>query len=254
MTTDAGDRRSAVRDHYAEMARDAADGNGTTCCGGDCGALDADAFGSALYAAGERDHLPDAAILASAGCGNPTAVASLEPGQDVLDLGSGGGIDVILSARRVAPGGTAHGVDMTDAMLDLARANAADAGVDNVVFHRGTIESVPLDDQSVDVVISNCVVNLSADKRAVLAEAFRLLRPDGRLAMADVVAEDGLDAEARAERGSWEGCIAGAMSVSEMREGLEAAGFRDVDIELTHPVADAMHSAIVRARRPAPCC
>lgn len=254
MTTEAGDRRQAVRDHYATTARQATEGQGTTCCGGDCGGLDAEVFGPALYATGERDTLPDAALLASAGCGNPTAVADLRPGQDVLDLGSGGGIDVILSARRVFPGGTAHGVDMTGEMLALARANAADAGVENVQFHEGSIEAVPLPDSSIDAVISNCVVNLSVDKRAVFAEAFRVLRPGGRLSMADVVADDGLDAAARAQRGSWEGCIAGALSVSEYRAGLRAAGFDEVEIALTHEVADGMHSAIVRAARPSACC
>ena len=178
--------------------------------------------------------LPDAAALASIGCGNPIAVADLHPGEVVLDLGSGGGIDVLLSARRVGPSGKAYGVDFTPEMLDLARRNAAEAGATNVEFLEGHIEAVPLPDGSIDVVISNCVINLSADKPAVFAEMHRLLRPGGRVGVSDVVTEDRLTAAERAERGSYVGCIAGALSVSEYRAGLEAAGFGHVSIEFTH--------------------
>jgi len=188
-------------------------------------------------------------------CGNRRLVelvAELRAGERVLDLGSGGGIDVLLSARRVGASGFAYGVDMTDEMLDLARANAAKAGASNVEFRRGTIEDLPLDDAAVDVVISNCVVNLSPDKPAVLAEAFRVLVPGGRFGISDVVAEDHLTPEQRAERGSYVGCIAGALSRTEYLQGLAAAGFVDAEVEFTHPVAEGMHGAIVRARKPAP--
>jgi ubiquinone/menaquinone biosynthesis C-methylase UbiE len=177
-------------------------------------------------------------------------VAELHEGETVLDLGSGGGIDVLLSARRVCSTGFAYGLDMTDEMLELARRNAADAGVTNVEFMKGTIEAIPLPDASVDVIISNCVVNLAADKGAVFAEIARVLRPGGRIGITDIVAEDQLTAEQRAERGSYVGCIAGALSISEFREGLQAVGFTDVVVEPTHAVAEAMHSAIVRATRP----
>jgi arsenite methyltransferase len=193
--------------------------------------------------------LPQAAAVASLGCGNPTAVADLREGEVVLDLGSGGGIDVILSAKRVGPAGIAYGLDMTDEMLELARANAAEAGVANARFLKGVIEEVPLPAASVDVVISNCVINLSVDKPAVLAEMERVLKPGGRIGISDVVAEDHLDADERAERGSYVGCIAGALSRREYVEGLEAAGFEEVSVEFTHEVADGMHSAIVRARK-----
>jgi ubiquinone/menaquinone biosynthesis C-methylase UbiE len=179
-------------------------------------------------------------------------VAELREGERVLDLGSGGGIDVLLSARRVGADGFAYGVDMTDEMLDLARANALRAGASNVEFRKGTIEDLPLDDAAVDVVISNCVVNLSPDKPAVLAEAFRVLVPGGRFGISDVVAEDHLTPEQRAERGSYVGCIAGALSRTEYLQGLAAAGFVDAEVEFTHPVADGMHGAIVRARKPGP--
>jgi arsenite methyltransferase len=198
--------------------------------------------------------LPAEAVAASLGCGNPLAVADLHEGETVLDLGSGGGIDVLLSARRVGPTGRAYGVDMTDEMLDLARANAAKAGASNVEFVKGTIEAVPLPDESVDVVISNCVINLSTDKPAVLAEVYRLLRPGGRFGVSDVVAEDHLDATQRAVRGSYVGCIAGALSIGEYRDGLAAAGLTDITVTPTHQVADGMHSAIVRARKPARSC
>ena len=186
----------------------------------------------------------------SLGCGNPTAVAELREGETVLDLGSGGGIDVILSAKRVGPSGRAYGLDMTDEMLALARKNAEDAGIDNVVFLKGVIEEVPLPAGSVDVVISNCVVNLSTDKPAVLREIARVLRPGGRVGISDIVAEDRLAPEERAARGSYVGCIAGALSKGEYEAGLAEAGFEDVSVEFTHQVADGMHAAIVRARKP----
>ena len=252
MSQPADQLRNQVRDRYAAAATAVTIGSSASCCGGPVQAIELDErFGSALYAGEERDALPAGAVAASLGCGNPLAVADVHAGETVLDLGSGGGIDVLLSARRVGPTGTAYGVDMTDEMLALARANAAKAGATNVEFVRGTIESVPLPDASVDVVISNCVINLSTDKPAVLAEAYRLLRPGGRLGVSDVVAEDRLDAEQRADRGSHLGCIAGASSVGEYREGLLAAGFTDISVTTTHEVADGMHSAIVRASKPA---
>jgi SAM-dependent methyltransferase len=204
-------------------------------------------FGEALYDAEQRGELPEAATLASLGCGNPTAVAELREGETVLDLGSGGGIDVILSARRVGPTGIAYGLDMTDEMLALAQKNAADAGVANVHFLKGMIEQIPLPASSVDVVISNCVINLSVDKPAVLTEIARVLRPGGRIGISDVVAEDRLTPEERSERGSYVGCIAGALSKGEYEAGLEAAGFDHVSVEFTHEVADGMHGAIIKA-------
>lgn len=221
-----------------------------SCCGGGGGEVDA-AFGSALYSAGEQDELPAEAVAASLGCGNPMMVADLRPGERVLDLGSGGGIDVLLSARRVGPTGFAYGLDMTEEMLALARANAAKAGAGNVEFVRGTIEDIPLGDGAVDVVISNCVINLSTDKPAVLAEMFRVLTPGGRIGVSDVVAEDHLTPRERAERGSYVGCIAGALSRAEYLDGLTAAGFTDVEVSFTHEAAPGMHGAIVRATRPA---
>ena len=194
----------------------------------------------------QRNDLPSAATLASLGCGNPTAVAELRAGETVLDLGSGGGIDVLLSARRVGESGLAFGLDMTDEMLALAQRNAQDAGVRNAIFLKGVIEEIPLPADSVDVVISNCVINLSTDKPAVLTEIARVLRPGGRIGISDVVAEDRLTESERAERGSYVGCIAGALSKSEYEAGLEAAGFRDVSVEFTHSVADGMHGAIVK--------
>jgi arsenite methyltransferase len=220
-----------------------------SCCGGG-GAVDA-AFGSALYSADEQGELPAEAVAASLGCGNPMMVADLKPGERVLDLGSGGGIDVLLSARRVGPTGFAYGVDMTDEMLALARANAAKAGASNVEFVKGTIEDIPLPDASVDVVISNCVINLSTDKPAVLAQMFRVLTPGGRIGISDVVAEDQLSAAERAERGSYVGCIAGALSRTEYLEGLVAVGFVDAEVTFTHEAAPGMHGAIVRASKPA---
>src|SRR5256884_8773591 len=221
----------------------------TRVLGGQGGGCGCDPVSSNLYAAAETAALPEGAVLASLGCGNPTAVAELHEGETVLDLGSGGGIDVILSAKRVGPTGVAYGLDMTDEMLALARRNAAEAGVTNVHFLKGVIEQVPLPAASVDVVISNCVINLSVDKPAVLTEMARVLKPGGRIGVSDVVAEDHLGADERAERGSYVGCIAGALSRSEYVAGLEAAGFEEVSVEFTHQVADCMHGAIVKATK-----
>jgi arsenite methyltransferase len=248
------DIREQVRARYAEAAL-AVDRGKNACCGpddccGDDGCSD-ERYGAALYQVAEREALPDAARLASLGCGNPTAVAELREGEAVLDLGSGGGIDVLLSARRVGPTGVAYGLDMTEEMLALARRNTADAGVGNAHFLKGHIEAIPLPAESVDVVISNCVINLSGDKPAVLAEIARVLKPGGRVGVSDVVAEDSLSPADRAERGSWAGCVAGALSRSEYVAGLEAAGLEEVDVRFTHPVADGMHAAIVRATKPA---
>jgi SAM-dependent methyltransferase len=242
--------RERVRARYAEAAR-AADKGGCGCVdsGACCG--DDEAFGEALYTVEQRGELPEAAALASLGCGNPVAVAELREGEIVLDLGSGGGIDVILSAKRVGPTGLAYGLDMTDEMLALAERNARAAGVTNVQFLEGVIEDIPLPAESVDVVISNCVVNLSTDKAAVLAEIARVLRPGGRLGISDVVAEDHLTPEERAERGSYVGCIAGALARSEYIAGLEAVGLDHIEVDFTHEVADGMHGAIVRARKSA---
>jgi arsenite methyltransferase len=224
-------------------------GCGPSCCSGDV-AVD-ESFGAVLYDPEDQQGLPAEAVAASLGCGNPTAVADLRPGERVLDLGSGGGIDVLLSARRVGETGFAYGVDMTDEMLELARANAARAGVTNVEFLQGTIEDVPLPDASVDVVISNCVINLSVDKPRVMAEMYRVLTPGGRIGISDVVAEDHLSPEERARRGSYVGCIAGALSRSEYLEGLAAAGFVDVEVAFTHEAVPGMHGAIIRATKPA---
>ena len=247
MATTADDLREEVRRRYADSARSVTErtdcGCGSTSC---CGDGDAK-FGEALYDAEQRGELPAAATLASLGCGNPTAVADLREGETVLDLGSGGGIDVILSAKRVGPGGTAYGLDMTDEMLALARKNAAEARVHNVHFLKGMIEEIPLPASSVDVVISNCVINLSVDKPTVLAEIGRVLKPGGRIGISDVVAEDRLKPAERAARGSFVGCIAGALSKGEYEAGLEAAGFEAVSVQFTHEVADGMHGAIVRA-------
>ena len=245
--------RDEVRDKYAEAALAVSEGTqgscgSGSCCGGEATGAD---FGSWLYEAEQRGELPETATLASLGCGNPTAVADLREGEVVLDLGSGGGIDVILSAKRVGPTGIAYGLDMTEEMLGLAQRNAREAGVKNAVFLRGVIEDVPLPADSVDVVISNCVVNLSTDKPAVFAELARVLKPGGRIGISDVVAEDRLTPEERAERGSYVGCIAGALSKGEFEAAFEAAGFEDVSVEFTHEVADGIHGAIVKARRPA---
>jgi SAM-dependent methyltransferase len=245
-TTD--ELREQVRARYAEAARAVTKGEAGSCGSGSC--CDGD-FGEALYSSEDRESLPDAAALASLGCGNPTAVADLREGEVVLDLGSGGGIDVILSAKRVGPTGTAYGLDMTDEMLSLAQQNARDAGVTNVHFLKGVIEEIPLPASSVDVIISNCVINLSTDKPAVLAEMARVLKPAGRLGVSDVVAEDRLSPAERAERGSHVGCVAGALSREEYVAGLEAAGFEEISVEFTHEVADGMHGAIVKAVRSA---
>jgi arsenite methyltransferase len=246
MSTDSSEAlREQVRARYAEAALTVARG-GNPCC--DPKAPGA-GFGEALYSAEERGEVPDAAALASLGCGNPTAVADLREGETVLDLGSGGGIDVILSARRVGPTGFAFGLDMTDEMLALAQENAREAGVSNVHFLKGTIERIPLPAAAVDVVISNCVINLSTDKPAVLAEMARVLKLGGRLGISDVVAEDTLSPEQRAERGSHCGCVAGALSRGEYIAGLEAVGFEDVRVEFTHEVADGMHGALVKGVR-----
>jgi arsenite methyltransferase len=254
--------RDRVRVRYAAAANRVLQTGAGASCGDDCCGTAEDAccgpaavhieenFGSALYSAGERDQLPVAAVAASLGCGNPTAVAELRQGERVLDLGSGGGIDVLLSARRVGPTGHAYGVDMTDEMLDLARANAERAGATNVEFLKGTIEDVPLPDESVDVAISNCVINLSVDKSAVIAEMFRVLARGGRIGISDVVAEDRLSPAERAERGSYVGCIAGALSRTEYLDGLAAAGFVDATVRFTHQAADGMHSAIIKATKP----
>jgi SAM-dependent methyltransferase len=241
-----------VRDKYGSsvVALTSNSTDKASCCGAKSGVLTGvDPITKDLYSAEEAASVPSDAILASFGCGNPTALANLTAGQVVLDLGSGGGIDVILSARRVGPCGLAYGLDMTDEMLALARRNAEEAGVRNAIFLEGVIEDVPLPAESVDVVISNCVVNLSADKAAVLAEVARVLKPGGRVGISDVVAEDHLTAADRAERGSHVGCIAGALSVSEYRAGLDAAGLAEVTVDFTHEVADGMHGAIVKASK-----
>jgi SAM-dependent methyltransferase len=262
-----------IRRRYAASARAVASGQASAaccggsgtptgqasaaCCGGsgamtgpEPGGARADAFGVRRYSEAELAELPAMAREASLGCGNPLAVADLRPGETVLDLGSGAGRDVLLSAHRVGPTGTVYGLDMTDEMLDLARRNAAEASVANVEFRKGTIEQIPLPDASIDVVISNCVINLSADKAAVFAQTFRVLRPGGRIGVTDVIADDALSPEQRAERGEWTACIAGALSRSEYVDGLTAAGFTDVDVTITHDVADGMYSAIIRAVRP----
>jgi arsenite methyltransferase len=267
------DLRERVRARYAEAARAVTDrtpGVSASCCGSSatdsgcstepaasCGSTGsaelyaAGVFGSSLYRDGETDELPEGAVLASLGCGNPLAAADLHEGERVLDLGSGGGIDVLLSARRVGPTGFAYGVDMTDDMLALARSNAAKAGATNVEFLKGEIEAVPLPGDAIDVVISNCVINLSTDKPAVLAEMFRVLAPGGRIGISDVVAEDHLTAADRAALGSYVGCIAGALSRTEYLEGLAAVGFTDASVTFTHEAAPGMHSAIIRAVKPA---
>ena len=249
MTTDL---REHVRERYAEAARGLEAGAGCGCdCEsiGCCGDEATTLFGKGLYDTEEQANLPADALAASLGCGTPVAVADLHPGDTVLDLGSGGGIDALLSAKRVGPAGTVYGLDMTDEMLALAQRNATKAGATNVHFLKGLIEDIPLPGESVDVVISNCVVNLSTDKPAVLAEIARVLRPGGRVGISDVVAEDRLTPEDRAERGSYVGCVAGALSETEYRAGLEQAGLVDVEVRFTHRVADGMHGAIVRASK-----
>ena len=238
--TDARPTIDDVRRRYADAA--------TGCCGADTSCDDGD-FGTVLYPTDDIATLPSTAADASLGCGNPTAVAELREGETVLDLGSGGGIDVLLSARRVGPTGFVYGLDMTDEMLELARRNQREAGVDNVEFLAGYIEDIPLGDATIDVVISNCVINLSLDKPKVLAEMARVVRPGGRLGISDVVAENHLSPAERLERGEWVGCIAGALSIEEYEHGLAEAGFADIEVIPTHEVADGMHSAIIRAIR-----
>ena len=236
--------REVVRERYASAARRAADPAAAGgCCGGD-----GESCGAGLYAGGERDELPDTALTASLGCGNPTAMIDLHAGETVLDLGSGGGIDVLLSARRVGPTGTVYGLDMTDEMLALARANQAEAGVSNVHWLKGLIEAIPLPADSVDVVLSNCVINLSTDKPQVLREVARVLKPGGRFAVSDVIADPGMDAATRADVAAYVGCIAGALTREEYERHLAAAGLRDIEIVETHRVHEHAGSAIVRAR------
>jgi arsenite methyltransferase len=243
--------REQVRERYADAASRVRGAETDASCCGEPIEVD-DRFGSALYSSVDRGELPVAAVAASLGCGNPVAVAELREGETVLDLGSGGGIDVLLSARRVGPTGFAYGLDMTDEMLQLARENAAKADAANVEFIRGTIEDVPLPDASVDVVISNCVINLSTDKAKVISEMFRVLKPGGRIGISDVVAEDHLTTAERVERGSYTGCIAGALSRAEYLEQLAAAGFVRAGVRFTHRAADAMHGAIIQASKPGP--
>ena len=238
--------RSEVRDHYARAALAVIAGPG--CCSPI--ASGEPVFGPGLYSPEELGPLPVDAVAASLGCGNPTAVADLRPGETVLDLGSGGGIDVLLAARRVGPGGMAYGLDMTDEMLTLARRNAAQAGVDNAVFVKGEIEAIPLPDASVDMVISNCVINLSTEKPRVFSEIARVLRPGGRLGVSDIVADDDLTPTERAERGSFAGCVAGALTFSEYAAGLTSAGLTGIRLTPTHAVGDGLYGAIVAAIRP----
>jgi SAM-dependent methyltransferase len=254
MDTDTVTIRDEVRDRYAAAARQVTAGR-TGCCGAeaDCCGPTAEAAPSpesGFYSETERAELPQLALAASLGCGNPLAVAELREGETVLDLGSGGGGDVLLSARRVGPTGRAYGLDMTDEMLELARRNAAEAGVSNVEFRKGHIEEIPLPDASVDVVISNCVINLSTDKPAVFAQIRRVLRPGGRVGVADIVADDSLTADQRAASGDWASCAAGALSRSEYVAALTEAGFTGVEVTYLNRAPNGMHSAIVRAVRP----
>ncbi|MDR0432070.1 MAG: arsenite methyltransferase [Bifidobacteriaceae bacterium] len=266
--SDTTELREQVRARYAQAATAVKDGarnadllTEDSCCTPPCHCdsthspahpTSQRSFGAGLYEPADTTDLPAEAIEASLGCGNPTAVADLREGERVLDLGSGGGIDVLLSAKRVGPSGFAYGVDMTEEMLELAEANKAQAKATNVQFLKGTIEHVPLPDESVDVVISNCVINLSADKPAVLAEMFRVLIPGGRIGISDVVAEDHLTPSQRAERGSYVGCLAGALSKREYLDGLAAAGFTGASVEFTHQTANGMHAATIRATKPTP--
>ena len=255
--------RDSVRERYAAAAKAAATqeascGSGTenaesTCCGSEVALTDAagnQVFGGALYAEADTDGTPEAAVQASLGCGVPTAVADLHEGETVLDLGSGGGADVLISARRVGPSGKAIGLDMTDEMLELARANARTAGVTNVEFVKGYIEELPIPDASVDVIISNCVINLSADKQRVIAEAARVLRPGGRFAISEVFTYEGMDEQTRRYMAALTGCIAGALTRREFEEALRGAGLREVEIRETHRVHEHAGSAIIRARKP----
>jgi arsenite methyltransferase len=257
------DIRASVRERYAAAAKAAAThesscGCGTTtaessCCGTEVALTDesgTQVFGGALYTEAEVGGAPGPAVQASLGCGVPTAVADLHEGETVLDLGSGAGADVLISARRVGPGGKAIGLDMTDEMLELARANAREAGVANVEFVKGYIEELPLPDESVDVIISNCVINLSADKERVIGEAARVLRPGGRFAVSDVIADEEMDEETRRDMAAWTGCIAGALTRREFHQTLTAAGLGDVEVHETHRVHEHAASAIIRARKP----
>jgi arsenite methyltransferase len=240
------DIRETVREKYAEAA--VAASQGSSCCG--TAADEAGVFGSGLYADGDSEGATAAAVGASLGCGVPTAVADLHEGETVLDLGSGAGADVLISARRVGATGKAIGLDMTVEMLELARANAAEAGVENVEFVKGYIEEIPLAEASVDVVISNCVINLAGDKSRVIAEAARVLRPGGRFAVSDVIADEGMDEATRADMAAYTGCIAGALTEAEFRAALADAGLIDIEIRPTHRVHHQAASAIVRARKP----
>jgi arsenite methyltransferase len=260
--TSADEVREAVRQRYAAAADSVGEGR-VACCGpsdaagGSCGcgtdvpdACGGETFGSGLYASDDRAGLPDAAKLASLGCGNPSAVAELHEGETVLDLGSGGGIDVLLSARRVGSTGRAYGLDMTDEMLELARRNQAESGVENVEWLKGTIEEIPLPDDSVDVVISNCVINLSGDKPAVFREAARVLRPGGRFAVSDVVADPDMDEGTRRDMAQWTGCIAGALTRADFDRELAKAGFEGIEVTETHRVHEHAGSAVIRAKVP----
>ena len=261
------DIRESVRERYAQAANAAAAGaydqahaleSESGCCGsGSLTASPADetgVFGSSLYDPASREEVPAAAVNASLGCGVPTAVAELRDGEIVLDLGSGAGADVLISARRVAPSGKAIGLDMTDEMLDLARANAAEAGVANVEFVKGYLEDMPLADASIDVVISNCVINLSGDKPRTIAEAARVLRPGGRFAISDVIADPDMDEATKADMAAWTGCVAGALTEADFRATLNAAGFDRIEIQPTHRVHEHASSAIIRAIKPSSCC
>jgi arsenite methyltransferase len=240
--------RESVREKYAAVAKAVANAGAR---GGCCTPADTTgAFGATLYAESGETEAPAAAVSASLGCGVPTAVADLHEGEVVLDLGSGAGADVLISARRVGSTGKAIGLDMTDEMLELARRNAAEAGVENVEFRKGYLEELPLPDQSVDVVISNCVINLAGDKAKVLAEAARVLRSGGRFAVSDVIADPDMDAQSRADMAAWTGCIAGALTETEFRDALSAAGLQDVEIRETHRVHEHAAAAIIRARKP----
>jgi arsenite methyltransferase len=250
--------REHVRERYSDAALRMADRDATAGCG--CGCETADAsqacctdpvFGADLYDGQDAEGAPATAVAASLGCGVPTAVADLHQGETVLDLGSGAGADVLISARRVGPSGRAIGLDMTDEMLALARANATDAGLENAEFVKGYIEEIPLPDDSVDVVISNCVINLAADKARVLGETARVLRPGGRFAVSDVIADDDMDDATRADMAQWTGCVAGALTRAEYEHALAAAGLVDVELRETHRVHEHAVSAIVRARKPA---
>ena len=267
--------QQAIKAKYGAAAAAVRTGGAAECCSSSCCGGSADPVSSGLYSEAEAAAVPEGAVLASLGCGNPTALAELQPGEVVLDLGSGGGIDVLLAARKVGPAGKAYGIDLTDEMLELARENQRRAGLDNVEFLRGEIENIPLPDASVDVIISNCVINLSADKRRVLSEAYRVLKPGGRFAVSDVVVRGPVPAEVRESMELWIGCIAGALEVDDFRSFLESTGFEDVEIEATRiyrvedaraflegagldvdvvatAVQDRFMGAFIRGRKPAP--